>query len=764
MSIFRDLRGRGLVCLLLALFAGSAYAFQPFVIKHIRVEGLQRIEKGTVFNYMDVGVGDTLDQSKAQGVIRSLYNTGFFSDVELERQGDTLIVKVKERPTISSFSISGNKSIKTDKLKKALTKVGLAQGRVFNRSLLDQVEQELRRQYYSNGKYGVKIHTDIKHEVDNRVSLAIKIHEGQVATIRKINIVGNHVFSDSTLKDQMKLTTPGLFTWYTKNDRYSRQALSGDLQSIQSYYQDRGYVNMRVESTQVSLSPDKKSIYITINIHEGSRYKVGNVNLAGDLILPRKQLRKFIDIRPGAVFSRQKATQAGKQISQRLGEEGYAFANVNPIPEIDQKNKTVKLTFYVEPGNRFYVRHVNFSGNEKTDDYVLRREMRQFESGIFNGSAVKRGRTRLTRLPFVESAKVNTKRVPGSDDKVDVNYDVKERSAGSFQVGVGYSGSQGALLNASVSHSDFLGTGDRVSLRADRSHYTDLYSFSLTQPYYTLNGISRTISAFYRRTSALTQVSSSFTTKTYGGTVSFGIPISEYDNVNLGLGYQYTDVFTSPVSPLQVEQFVHDNGNRLDSVQLQMGVSRDTRDRTIFPDRGYLHSLSTTVAVPPGDLRYVLAQYRYQQMLPINKYLLGESDNTLAWGHAYGRTTDVPPWQKYFGGGMGTVRGFQPSYLGPRDQFNNPVGGDVLVSSQNSLFFPRLFKSHNMRFGVFFDAGNVYARARDFKFRRLRTSVGLTFQWLTPVVGLMQFSLAHPINTSPNDQTQVFGFTFGSSF
>ncbi len=764
MSFFRDLRRQGLVCLLLGLFATSAYAFQPFVIKNIRVEGLQRIEKGTVFNYMDVGVGDRLDQSKAKGVIRSLYNTGFFSDVQLLRQGDTLIVKVKERPTISSFSISGNKSIKTDKLRQALAKVGLAEGRVFNRSLLDQVEQELRQQYYSNGRYGVKIHTDIKHEVDNRVSLAIKINEGEVATIRRINIVGNKVFSEKTLKSQMKLTTPGLFTWYTHNDRYSRQALSGDLQALQSYYQDRGYVNMRIDSAQVALSPDKNGIYITVNIHEGSLYHVSKVSLAGNLIVPAAQLRKFIHISSGSVFSRERATQAAKQISQRLGEDGYAFADVNPIPQIDEKNKTVALTFYVNPGRRFYVRHINFSGNEQTQDHVLRREMRQFESGIFNGAEIKRGRTRLTRLPFIETAKVNTKRVPGSDDEVDVNYDIKERSAGSFQVGVGYSGSQGALLNASVSHSNFMGTGDRVSVAADRSRFTDLYSFSLTQPYYTLNGISRTVSMFYRKTSALTQVSSSFTTRAYGGTLSYGIPISEYDSVRLGLGYRNTSIYTSSVSPQQVVDFVHQNGNRLDSIQLQLGFSRDTRDRTLFPDRGYLHRINATVTVPPGQARYVLAQYQYQQMLPINKYLLGQSDNTLAWGSAYGRTTDLPPWEKYFGGGMDTVRGFEPSTLGPRDQFNNPVGGDLLVSSQNTLFFPRLLHSHNMRFGVFFDAGNVYARARDFKFRRLRTSVGLSFQWLTPVVGLMQLSLAHPINTSPNDRTQVFSFTFGTAF
>lgn len=752
---------------LLCCLATPAVAFTPFTAQEVRVEGAERLEAQRILSLAGIEGQETLEvtPSRLQSLLHDLYESGYFRDVAAYRDGDTLVIEVRERPTIAEFSISGNEEIPDENLKKGLREAGLAEGRVFDRSLVDQVTQELRRQYFANGRYGVKIDTEIKELEDNRVSLAIVIDEGKVATIESINIVGNQVFDDDTLKDLLSLKESAWWRWFGSADRYSQQALSGDLESLISHYQDRGYLNFNIESTQVSLSTDKEKIYITVNVDEGERYTVASVELTGDLVVPEDELRRLVTIQGGDVFSRQAATETAKRISERLGDEGYAFAEVNPVPQIDEENKTVRLRFIVEPGRRYYVRHIEFAGNLKTRDRALRQEMRQFEGSLFRASDVARSRTRLARLPYVETVEVETVRVPGAEDLVDIRFDITERSAGAFQVGVGYSSGQGVIFNANVSHSNFLGTGNRVSIDFVNSEFSENYSASVTEPYYTMSGVSRTVSAFYRSTDALTFESSRFLSDAYGASMRFGIPLTEYDDIRLGASYRATEITLFDSSAQVYKDFVAANGDEFNEVVLETGWVRDTRNRTVFADRGYLHRALIDVAVPGADLTYYKLNYQYLQYLPFNEHLVGSWNLDLGFGRSYGDTTDLPPYEKFFAGGINTVRGYQGGTLGPKDEFGDPIGGNLQVASQFELFFPTLIpNSRNTRLSVFFDAGNVYVDEQAFDAGELRTSAGVGFQWLTPILGMMKFALATPLNEEPGDDTETFSFTFGATF
>lgn len=754
------------LAVLSAALAAPAYAQQAAAVQAVQIQGAKRISEERIRGIIDLTPNEPIDDQRIQQIIHNLYNSGYFSDIQVFKAGNNLVVQVKERPTIASFSITGNKQIKTEDLTKGLRQIGLAEGRVFDRSILDQVTQELRRQYFSNGRYGVEIETKVEDLPDNRVNLAIVIDEADVAVIRGINIVGNHAFKDDELKAQLNSRTTAWWRFFGSSDHYSQQNLAGDLESLTSYYQNRGYINFVIDSTQVSLSPDRKSIYITINVDEGARYKVSGVQLSGELILPAEELRKLISIKPGDVFSREAATQSAKDIGDRLGDEGYAFAKAEPVPEIDDKNHTVNLNFVVQPGSRYYVRHVNFSGNYKTRDEVLRQETRQLESSLFSATSVARTRTRLARLPFIENVDVETVPVPGSNDLVDVNYTVAERSAGAFQVGVGYSSGQGIILNANVSHSNFLGTGNRVSVDFVTSDYSKSYSASLTEPYYTVNGVSRTISGFYQSTSRLTQESSRYSSDSVGGTLSYGIPLSEYDSLRLGTSLRSTQLHvTEGVTPQRIIDFTRDNGKQFDTLLLETGWIRDTRNRTIFADRGYMHRLLFNVTAPVLDLDYYTLDYNYVQYFPFSPRFVGAFNLKTAYGDAFGNTTDLPPYEKLFAGGINSVRGYKGLSLGPRDEFDNPLGGNFRFTTQTELFFPTLIpNSRNTRFSVFFDAGNVFEQASDFRASDLRTSVGVGFQWLTPILGMMQFAIAKPINEKSGDDTELFSFTFGTTF
>ncbi|NOR40017.1 MAG: outer membrane protein assembly factor BamA, partial [Gammaproteobacteria bacterium] len=552
------------VFMLTLFLSGVAQAFESFKVLDIRVEGLQRISAGTVFNYLPIKVGQTIDTEDTIIAVKALFKSGFFNDVALERDGSVLVVFVKERAAISSIDIEGNKDLDSDELLEGLKEIGLAEGRVFDRSLLEKVEQELRRQYFSRGKYAVRIDTTVTPLDRNRVGILINVSEGQAARIKQINIIGNHEFSDKELLDEFSLTEPTFFSTFTKSDQYSKQGLSADLETLRTYYLDRGYLKFNINSTQVSITPDKKDIYITINITEGHQYKVSGVTLTGELVVPAEELFPLIPINPGDVFSRKQVTESVDRISTLLGNQGYAYANVNTAPEMDDETFEVKLGFFVDPGKRVYVRRINVAGNVGTRDEVLRREMRQMEGGWYSTEQVERSRTRLNRLGYFEDVNVETPTVPGTTDQLDVNYSVTETSSGSVTLGAGFSQTSGVLFNASIQQDNFLGSGKRVAITFDNSEINTTYRFAYTNPYWTVDGVSRGFSLAYRKTDADEANLSDYSTDTRSADVNFGIPINEYDTIRFSAGYQGLDLKTNSSSPDQVTDFVDDHGDSFD--------------------------------------------------------------------------------------------------------------------------------------------------------------------------------------------------------
>ena len=741
-----------------------AWAVDPFLVEDIRVEGLQRISVGTVLSYLPLNVGETFDEGRAAGVMRALFETGFFDDLALGVDGNTLVIQVKERPTIASIAISGNKDIRTEQLMEALRTVGLAEGRVFDRSSLERMKVELERQYFSQGKYGVRVQTRVEHLEDNRVDVAIDIEEGHVARILRINIVGNTAFADAELLSKFELSPATMFSLFSDSDQYSRRRLAGDLESLRSHYLDNGYVNFSIDSTQVSITPDKRDVYITINVTEGEQYTVSSVSLSGNLIVSEEELRSLIVINPGDIFSRRLAQQSATAISDRLGLEGYAFSNVNPAPEIDREAREVALTFMVDPGRRIYVRRVNVAGNIRTQDEVVRRELRQMEGGWISTEKVNRSRTRLLRLGFFEEANVETPAVPGVPDQVDVNFSVKERPSGSLMAGVGYSQSQGFLVNASISQDNVFGTGRRVSATVNNSSVNRIYSFSYTNPYYTLNGISRGFSLFSRETDAAAARIADFSSDVYGASVNYGFPISEFNTASLSLGYENTRIRTDAATPQPFLDFLDANSARFHIYKASTGFSHDTRNRAILADRGRLHNISAEVALPGSGLEYYKLRYRALQYVPLfadlNLLLKGE----VGYGDSYGETSGLPFFENFYAGGPESVRGFRANSLGPRVG-TRPLGGAFKTVANVELIFPIPFSEDNksLRLSTFFDIGNVFSDTRDFDSGELRQSVGISVIWYTPLAP-MTFSLARPLNDRDGDDTEAFQFTLGSFF
>ncbi|MEO7557897.1 MAG: outer membrane protein assembly factor BamA [Gammaproteobacteria bacterium] len=759
-----------LVLLFGALFSAQTWGIEPFVIKDIRVEGLQRISAGTVFSYLPVKVGDTLDDARSAETIRALFKAGFFKDVQLDRDGDVLVISVTERPSIGSVKISGNKDIESDVLTNALKEQGLVEGRVFDRALLDKVEQELNRQYLSRGKYAARIKTTVTPLERNRVGISIAISEGRAARIHEINIVGNKKFSDKKLRKNFQLSTPSFLSFYTGSDQYSKQKLTADLEALRSYYLDRGYINFNIESTQVSITPDKKDIYITINITEGEQFSVKDVKLAGDLVVPEQDLIKLVTVQSGDVFSRKDTVETTTKLAERLGQEGYAFTNINTIPEIDQENKQVSLTFFVDPGKRVYVRRINMVGNTKTRDEVLRREMRQLEGGWIDTEKVKRSRTRLEKLDYFEQVNVETPAVPGSTDQVDVNFSVVEKPSGNLLAGVGFSQSQGIIFNTSISQDNFMGSGKRVSAAFNNSSVNTVYSFAYTNPYYTLDGISRGFSLFSRDTDAGKANVADFTTKVIGASVNYGIPVNEFDTIRVGLGYESTDLSTTANTPNEYQSFLTDNGSQFDTIKLTTGWSHDTRNRLIFPDQGRLQNLTAEVGLPGGGLEYYKLSYRHQMLFPLSRDFTLSLNGDVGYGDSYGDTTEFPFFENFYGGGTRSVRGFKDNTLGPKvapggPSAGDPLGGNLRLVANAEVFFPVPFYKENksVRLGSFFDVGNVYGTNEDFDAGELRYSVGVSATWYSPL-GALSFSVAQPLNKQTGDDVQNFQFTLGTTF
>ncbi|MGH8501057.1 MAG: outer membrane protein assembly factor BamA [Gammaproteobacteria bacterium] len=750
----------------LLFFANNAHAVS-FVIKDIELQGLGRIEAGTVFTYLPIQVGERFTEERGAEIVSALYDTGFFSDITLRRRGDVLIVVVTERPAISGITFDGNEDISDEDLTEALRSVEIARGRVFNRSVLERLEQELTQQYLARGKYNARIRTKVTPLERNRVNIKIDISEGEVASIKRVNVVGNEAFEEDELTEDFASGIPAWWAFFSSRDQYSQEKLTGDLELLRTHYLDEGYLQFNIDSTQVSITPDKRDIYIGINIDEGEQYTVRDARLAGTFIVPRAQLERLLAVKPGQTFSRARVVRTVDDITRRLGNEGYAFANINPIPEIDEASKEVSLTFFVDPGQRIYVRRINILGNTTTSDEVYRRELRQIEGGWYNLSDIELSRQRIQRLPYVETVEVDTARVPGVDDMVDLNISVKERLAGNFAIGAGYSQSQGLLFNLSVTQENFLGTGRRVGVRFDNSDYNTVYNISYTNPYYTIDGVSRGFNLNYSRTDASEANISDYDAQQLGGDVEFGIPFSEFDTLRTSAGYRDVNIDTNVNTSPEIRQFLIDNGDAYNIFELGASLIHDTRNKTVFADRGNLQQLNLEVAVPGGDLQYYRTDYSNLGYIPLTSGLTLSLNGEVAYGDGYSGTTDLPFFEKYYGGGFGTVRGYAANTLGPRDstQFRDPLGGNFSVVSNIELLFPPPFteEASNLRFGLFFDAGNVFEDVGAFDTGEIRTSVGVSTSWITPV-GALTFSLAQALNDQPGDETEVFQFNIGTIF
>jgi len=740
----------------------SATAFEPFQVKDIRVDGIQRTEPGTVFSYLPVKVGDTLTEERAAEAVKSLYATGFFKDVRLEADGNVLVVSVVERPAISQIEFVGEKEFDKEKLRDALKQIGLAQGRIFDRSLLEKAEQELKTQYLSRGKYAVEITTTVTPLERNRVAINFTIAEGEVAKIRQINLVGNKVFSDDDLLDLFVLRTPGLLTWYSKNDQYSKQKLEGDLESLRSNYLNQGYLEFTIDSTQVAIAPDKKDIYINVNLTEGEKFTVTDVKLAGELLLPEAELRKLIKLKKGDVFSREKLTESTKLIVDRLGNEGYAFANVNPVPEIDREKKQVAFTLYVDPGRRVYVRRINISGNTTTRDEVIRREMRQLEGGWYAADKLKRSKIRIDKLGYFSEVNVDTVNVPGAPDQVDIDVKVVERPTGNLLFGVGYSTAEKIILSGSISQSNLFGTGNALSLQVNSGSVNKVYALSYTNPYFTDDGVSLGADAYKRNVDAAALNSvTPYKTSTLGTGLRAGVPITEYDTINYGLAVERTDVETFLGSPPQYVEFVSIFGNTNTALIGTAGWARDGRDSTIYTTSGVLQRVNFEVAMPPAELRYYRATYRIDWWIPIRRENTLQLTGQIGYANGYANLP-LPFYKNFYLGGIGTVRGYEQSSIGPKDALGNALGGptQTLVDAEYYFPFPGLEKDKSVRMSVFVDSGQV---SDNFDLAQTRFATGVALSWFSPV-GPIKISVAKAIHPRPEDRTQFFQFSLGTTF
>ncbi|MGZ8252171.1 MAG: outer membrane protein assembly factor BamA [Methylophilaceae bacterium] len=758
--------------MILGAYATSAFALEPFVVKDIRVEGIQRTEAGTVFNYLPVKVGETMDDEKATQAIKSLYGTGFFKDVRIEADQGVLVILVQERAAISQINFNGNKSFPSDKMKEGLKQIGLAEGLIFDKSMLDRAEQEIKRQYLSQGKYGATVKASTSPLERNRVAIRFDIEEGAISKIRNINVVGNQAFTTDQLREQFKLTTPDWMTWWSKNDQYSKQKLTADLETLRSFYMNQGYLEFNIDSTQVSITPDKRDIYITVNITEGEKYTVTDVKVAGETIITEDEVRKLITLNSGETFSRQKITESSKAIGDRLGNDGYAFSNVNAIPDVNKEKHTVAFTFMVDPGRRVYVRRINLTGNTRTRDEVLRREMRQLESAWYGADKITRSKQRLERLQYFSDVNVETPAVPGTTDQVDLNVNVTEKSTGSIMFGAGLSSAEGVVLGVTVNQNNFLGTGNRVAAQVNTGRINTIYSLSYTDPYFTPDGISRSFNVYRRDVDTSYLRTGTYKTSSYGAGVSFGMPLNERDSVSAGLTFDYTQVDLEATSPTRYKLYCGSQtslGCENNTLMLNLGWAHDTRDNVLFPNNGVLQRISTEVGLPGLDLQYYKLEYKHSWYKEINKNLTFMLNGEMGYGDTYG-SKDYPFFKNFYIGGVNSVRGYQTSAIGPREvdavSGNDfAVGGTKRLLGNAEIYFPipGMKDSKQLRLSTFLDAGSVYASSDPISLADLRYSTGLGISWYSPF-GPIKLVLAKALNAKDTDRTQILQFQLGSQF
>lgn len=771
----RVVTGRTLVvALCLQLLFPFAVNAEDFVVRDISIQGLQRISLGTALNYLPVKQGDIFTDKDTDETIRSLYKTGFFNDVKLYRQQDRLLILVEERPAIASVTISGNKQITEEQLKEGLKSAGIAENRIFNKSVLEQIEQEIRRQYVAQARYSVKIESRITTRERNRVDVAIVITEGHPARIARINISGNKSFTEATLLSQFELAPSGVGTVFGNADEYARQKLQGDLEKLRSWYLDRGYLKFEILSTQVSISPDREDIFITIVIKEGEQYTTNEVKLVGELIVDEQEMLELVEIHKGDTYSARKVTDTTTALTDRLGEEGYAFANVNMSPQVNEQDKTVDLTFFIDPGNRVYVRRINISGNTSTQDEVIRREMRQLEGSWFTPQLLRRSRERIQRLGYFKNVSIETPPVPGTTDQLDVNVKVEEGQFGQLQAGMGYGDPNGLILNANIAMNNFMGTGKRVSLKAEKDRYRKDLNFSYTNPYYTDSGVSRTLTMFYRHIDAERGGFGNYATNDKGGRINYGFPLSEYNTARLGLEAKHTDLTLDSDAPTRYHNWVNTYGESFTTLSLDMGWTHDNRNRTFMAESGFLQRLSAEVAIPGGDLEFYKLFHEQEWNWELADGWVFKAGSDIAYGAAFGDTEELPFFERFYAGGVRTVRGFANSSLGPRDiDTDEPVGGDARFVGTLELIFPLPFteNSRSFRASAFVDFGNAFmlnekSRAQvvdDPDLEKLRSSYGLSLLWISPI-GAFSFNWGWPINERKNDDTQVFQWFIGAPF
>ena len=750
-----------LFLLVLISSMSTAFAFDSFVVKDIKIEGLQRISIGTVFNYLPIKPGDKVGTEEVRNSIRMLFKTGFFKDIHIEREENILVVFVAERPALNNIIIEGNDAISKDQLDSALKQIGLIKGRVFKRSILDGLQQELQRQYYSLGKYNIKVEVKQTQLERNRIDITIQLSEGESAEIYSVNIVGNKEFTIEELLLEFSLSESSFFGF---RKSYQKQQLAADLEKLKSFYLDHGFLNFNVESTQVSLGPERESVYITVNIKEGKRFTVRKVKLAGDLILPRDELEKLISIKSGEVFSRRKVTDSTKRLSDKLAENGYAFANVNMVPDVDNDSRTLALTFFVDPERRIYVRNVNVSGNKKTQDKVIRRELRQLEGDWLSTKHVARSKTRLDRLGFFGDVSVETVRVPDATDQVNLNYHVNEKPTGSLQAGLGYSDTQGPVINLSVTQDNFLGTGQSIGAKIDNSDVTKQFSFNFTNPYYTENGVSRSIGLSYRKVDAEEAEITNYSTDSYGASLSYGVPLSEFTNYSWGMKFDSTEITTGSATTTNITDFITDNGGINDTYQIFGSIAYDSRNRRIFATNGSLTRFGAEIAVPGGDLEYYKVDFRQLNYFPFGEEVTLAANLILGYGEALSDSSDYPPYKNYFAGGSSSIRGYDANSVGPKEG-SDPLGGKVKIVGNVDLILPNPFvdKSGSTRVSLFLDVGSVFKDVDTVDGDEFRYTAGLAFIWITPV-GPMRFNFSEPLNKKDGDSTRTFQFSLGSPF
>ena len=749
------------LAVLLAGLGGVAVA-QEFVIRDIRVEGIQRTEAGTVFSYLPLRVGDRYDAERGAAAIRALFATGLFKDVRFQAEGDVLVVIVEERPAIAEVKLEGVKEFDKDTVLKSLREVGLGEARVFDRSLLERAEQEMKRQYLSRGLYGVEVKSTVTPVERNRVNVLITIDEGETARIRSIRFTGNKAFSEGTLRDQLELSTSGWLTWYTKRDQYARPKLAGDLESLRSFYLNRGYLDFNIESTQVSISPDKRDIHITINVVEGERYTVSQVKLAGELLGLDQELEALIDVRPGDTFSAERFNAVSKRMTDRLGALGYAFATANAVPETNREKREVAFTFFLDPGRRVYVRRVNIAGNSRTRDDVIRREIRQFENAWFDAEKVRLSRDRIDRLGYFDKVEVETPPVAGSFDQVDVNFRIEERPTGQIQAGAGYSSTEGLVLQGSYSQQNTFGTGHAVSFEINTSKATRTFGLTHTDPYVTLHGISRTIELLDRK-SDLAQLN--LGTVDLGSRIAairYGVPFTEFDTVFFGLRYEGTDIGLTESSPQVYKDYVADFGDSPGALALTIGTARDSRDNLLVPSRGLYQRAFLEYSLPVLDLRYYRLTYQHQRYFAITNRFTLAFNGEIGYGGAYGGKP-YPVFKNFYVGGIGSVRGYEAASLGPQDEFGTPLGGTRRFNFSVEGLTPIPGADRTLRMLAFVDGGQVWGEDEKVDFGALRFSTGIGIAWISPL-GPMKLSYAYPINTQEGDRLQRFQFQIGTGF